>query len=430
MKVLKFGGTSVGTADRMLKVRDIVMSQTDSCIVVLSALSGTTNELELITKKTEDKERRIESLKEHYDCYIKNLFEDPEKCQLAQDCVDYYFGKLREYCEDVELNKKGILAIGEQISNHLFTILLSVSAVSNMLMSALDLIRINESEEPDYPYINQAVKTFFSKNEGLACYVCPGYICRNSFGEIDNLKRGGSDFTATILANIVEASFVEIWTDIDGMHNNDPRIVEHASPIRHLSYEEASELAYFGAKILHPSCILPVMQKKIPVVLKNTLFPHEQGTKINAVRRKEGIRAIAAKDHITMINILSDRMLNTYGFLRKVFEIFEKYQTPIDMITTSEVAVSLTIDNMQFLSQITDELCAFSKVEVYKKQTIICIVGDFSPEKPSVGSRVLSSLSSIPLRMVSYGGSASNMSILIDDYYKEEALKMLHKNLF
>jgi aspartate kinase len=431
MKVLKFGGTSVSSASRMKKVGELVLQNSQPIIVVLSAFSGTTNTLiELIKSEKENQKTILKDLKSHYLLYLRELFQENYNYELGEDCVNYHFGKLKGYLEDTEANEKNILAIGEQISNHIFSIYLHEIGHQNILLRALDFMKTDENLEPDYPFIQEKLKAIIKENSEQNIFVCPGFICKNHLNEVDNLNRGGSDYTATIIATVLEANSVEIWTDIDGMQNNDPRFIENTQPIRQLNYNEASELAYFGAKILHPSCIRPVQKAKIPVVLKNTLFPSEDGTKINGVKRMDGIRAIAAKDDISVIKIRSDRMLNTYGFLRKVFEIFENFKTPIDMITTSEVAVSLTIDNRKYLDEICEELSRFSDVEIQDNQSIVCVVGNFSAEKTDLANQVISALKNIPIRMISYGGSSYNMSILVETSKKKDALVQLHKALF
>jgi aspartate kinase len=291
-------------------------------------------------------------------------------------------------------------------------------------------MRIDEDDEPNLPYIEKYITEELNKHKTSKLFITQGYICRNAFGEIDNLKRGGSDYTASIIGAAIRSPEVQIWTDIDGMHNNDPRIVNKTHPIDELSFDEAAELAYFGAKILHPTCILPAQKRGIPVRLKNTLQPEAKGTLIADINTKEGIKAVAAKDGITAINIKSDRMLLAHGFLRAVFEIFERYKTPIDMITTSEVAVSLTIDNSKNLKEILKDLKEISQVEIDENQTIICIVGQLPKDKPGYANKVLEALKDIPLRMVSYGGSANNISVLINGNLKKDALQALNKGLF
>ena len=290
-------------------------------------------------------------------------------------------------------------------------------------------MRIDENEEPDTAAIEKGLRLELKKHKSKL-YITQGYICRNTFGEIDNLKRGGSDYTATLIGAALRSYEVQIWTDIDGMHNNDPRIVDQTEPVTEMSFDEAAELAYFGAKILHPTCILPAQKMNVPVRLLNTMQAQAPGTLISGKPPVDRITAIAAKDGITAINIRSGRMLLAYGFLRSVFEVFERYKTPIDMITTSEVAISLTIDQPKHLVEIVQELEDFGTVHVDADQSIICVVGSFSGEKKGYARMIFESLSDIPIRMISYGGSENNVSVLVDSKYKKEALIALNKGLF
>jgi aspartate kinase len=326
--------------------------------------------------------------------------------------------------------EKAILAQGELLSTALFYFHLQEINIPSALLPALNFMRIDENDEPQLTYIEKNLEAELNKYPTINLFITQGYICRNAFGEIDNLKRGGSDYTASIIGAAIKANEVQIWTDIDGMHNNDPRIVSKTHPIHELSFDEAAELAYFGAKILHPTCILPAQKRNIPVLLKNTMQPDAKGTRISNINAAEGLKAVAAKDGICAINIKSDRMLLAHGFLRAVFEIFERYKTSIDMITTSEIAVSLTIDNMKNLKEITKELEEFAKVEIEQEQTIICIVGNLPKNKAGYGFKVLESLKDIPLRMVSYGGSSNNISVLVNSIHKKDALVALNKGLF
>jgi aspartate kinase len=322
------------------------------------------------------------------------------------------------------------LAQGELLSTAMFHYYLEEIKIDSVLLPALNFMRINENEEPDMKYIEQNAASELAKYPASKLFITQGYICRNSFGEIDNLKRGGSDYTATIIGAAIRAEEIQIWTDIDGMHNNDPRIVKDTHPIAELSFDEAAELAYFGAKILHPTCILPAQVKNIPVRLLNTMQPDAKGTVITSKVSGDSIKAVAAKDGITAIKIKSGRMLLAYGFLRSVFEIFERYKTPIDMITTSEVAVSLTIDNTKNLDAIVKELKEFCTVEVDSDLTIICIVGSFTAEKEGYALKIFDALKNIPIRMISYGGSENNVSVLVDTKLKNDALVALNKGLF
>jgi len=326
--------------------------------------------------------------------------------------------------------EKAMLAEGEILSTHLMFYYLEELGVNAVLLDALDFMRIDENEEPNLPFITESLTAELKKYPDTQLFITQGYICLNSYGEVDNLKRGGSDYTASLIGAAIMAEEVQIWTDIDGMHNNDPRIVERTVPVAELSFDEAAELAYFGAKILHPQSVNPARLKKIPVRLLNTMQPEQPGTLISDHATRQGIKAVAAKDGITAIRIQSGRMFLAYGFLKKLFEVFERYKTPIDMITTSEVAVSLTIDNTACLQEIVADLQQFSKVEVEHEQTIICIVGDMMEQKQDYVAKVLESVKGIPIRMVSYGGSKNNISLLVHSRYKADVLKALNKGIF
>jgi aspartate kinase len=323
-----------------------------------------------------------------------------------------------------------VLAQGELISTALLHYFLIEAGIDSAIVPALDFMRLNNEEEPDYVFIEKHLKNILKQHSDQKILITQGYICRNAFGEIDNLKRGGSDFTATIIGAVLQSDEIQIWTDIDGMHNNDPRIVQPTFPITQLSYNEAAELAYFGARILHPTCVLPAQNKQVPIRLLNTMHPEAKGTIISEKGSGQNVTAIAAKDGITVLNIRSGRMLLAYGFLRSVFEVFERYRTPIDMITTSEVAVSITIDSDIFLDQIVMELKAFGNVQTEQNQTIVCVVGDFSRNKQDQAFRILDALKEIPLRMISYGGSEYNVSVLMESRFKKTALKSLNEALF
>lgn len=406
-------------------------------IVVLSAMSGTTNHLveichALYGKETETAVALIDRLKIKYFEVVKELFAKENHLQKAIALINNHFNYLQTFTLDMFTvnEEKAILAQGELLSTALFHFYLDEQNISSTLLPALNFMRIDASEEPDMVYIENNLNLELAKHAGQKLFITQGYICRNSFGEIDNLKRGGSDYTASIVGAAIHSPEIQIWTDIDGMHNNDPRVVNKTHPIQELSFDEAAELAYFGAKILHPTCILPAKKRNIPVRLKNTMQPQAAGTLIANIQTSEGVKAVAAKDGITAINIKSDRMLLAHGFLRAVFEIFERYKTPIDMITTSEVAVSVTIDNNSFLHKIIEELKEISVVEVDQNQTIICIVGQLPKDKSGYASLVLEALKNIPIRMVSYGGSANNISVLVNGNLKIEALIALNKGLF
>lgn len=437
MKVLKFGGTSVGQPDRMSKVASIVTSDREKKIVVLSALSGTTNTLinigdHLSLGEKDSARTLIEELYLHYQQFYDELFTDEDYRQKVAEIIDGHFGfmwSLLEKPYSSSYNNE-LLAQGELMSTKMFHQYLEASGVQAELIPALDFMAIDEYEEPDIPYIRKKLSKIIDKHEGVDLFITQGYICLNSLHEIDNLKRGGSDYTATLIGAAINAGVVQIWTDIDGMHNNDPREVEKTYPVAELSFNEASELAYFGAKILHPSSILPVTHYNIPVQLKNTMDPEAHGTLISSEEKTKEIKAIAAKDGITAIKIKSTRMLMAYGFMRRIFEIFEKYKTPIDMITTSEVAVSLTIDNDAYLENILEELNVFGEVSADKSQTIVCIVGNLIAEEKGLITKVFDALERIPIRMISYGGSRYNVSVLVDSKYKKDTLQALNKGLF
>ena len=437
MKVMKFGGTSVGKPQRMHEVARLITSDDESKIVVLSALSGTTNALvEIGTlmaagKRTEAKQK-IDLLEEHYQAFIKELVQQNAALEQAQNILKEHFEFLNIILRISfsEALNKDILAQGELLSTKLFSVYLGEQGISHELLPALEFMSIDANDEPQVEVIREKISTLLKKYPGKKLFITQGYICRNARGEVDNLKRGGSDYSASLIAAAINASVCEIWTDINGMHNNDPRIVNKTFPIEQLSFDEAAELAYFGAKILHPASIWPAQQYKIPVKLLNTMEPEAKGTLIAEEAASRGVKAVAAKDGIIAINVKSSRMLLAYGFLRKVFEVFEKYRTPIDMITTSEVAVSLTIDNDSCLPDIIKELETFSAVTVDKNQTIVSIVGNEIAGHADALKKVFDSLSNIDVRMVSYGGSVHNISILIAAPQKAQVLQQLNSGLF
>ncbi|HEU4718950.1 MAG TPA: aspartate kinase [Bacteroidia bacterium] len=436
MLVLKFGGTSVGSPERMKALVPLIVSSRPK-IVVLSAMSGTTNSLVAVAgalyAKENDKARDlIGKLEEKYRQVVDQLYSKEETRRKGQELVKEHFSYLGSFTIDLFTanEEKAILAQGELLSTALMQFYLEETGVRSVLLPALNFMRIDENDEPDLDYIEKHLQDELKKHPGETLFITQGYICRNAFGEIDNLKRGGSDYTATLIGAALRSEEVQIWTDIDGMHNNDPRIVDKTFPIHELTFDEAAELAYFGAKILHPTCVLPAQKRNVPVALLNTMQPQAKGTIIGGKVSGDRITAVAAKDGIAAIKIRSARMLLAYGFLRSVFEVFERYKTPIDMITTSEVAVSLTIDNLKHLGEIVDELKTFGNVDVDREQTIVCIVGTFGKEKQGYASRVFDALRNIPIRMISYGGSENNISILIDTARKKEALAALNKGLF
>jgi aspartate kinase len=436
MKILKFGGTSVGNTERIRSLAKLVNSEEER-IIVLSAMSGTTNILIEISKSLFIKQigkatDLINSLEQNYFNIVCELFTDVEFKEKGKELIKNHFSYLRSFTLDMFTanEEKAVLAQGELLSTALFYFYLLELKIDAVLLPALNFMRIDQNEEPQMDYVEKHLKVELKKHPNKKLFITQGFICRNAYGEIDNLKRGGSDYSASIIGAALNANEVQIWTDIDGMHNNDPRIVSKTHAIMELSFDEAAELAYFGAKILHPTCILPAQKRNIPVLLKNTMQPEAFGTVISDKHPTEGIKAVAAKDGICAINIKSDRMLLAHGFLRAVFEIFERYKTSIDMITTSEIAVSLTIDNLSYLKEIKNELEEFSKVEVENNQTIICVVGNLPKDKSGYAFKILEALKDVPIRMVSYGGSLNNVSVLVNSTHKKEALEALNKGLF
>lgn len=436
MKVLKFGGTSVGSAERMKNLVPLIRSN-EPRIVVLSAMSGTTNSLvdianALYAKETDKAKNLINTLEQKYQGVIKELYGKEESLLKATGLLKTHFDYLLSFTMDMFTanEEKAILAQGELLSTALVHYYLEEIGVPSVLLPALNFMRIDENEEPDLKYMEEHIQKELAAHPKVNIYITQGYICRNTFGEIDNLKRGGSDYTATLIGAAIRSEEIQIWTDIDGMHNNDPRVVEKTHPVMELSFDEAAELAYFGAKILHPTCVVPAQQRKIPVRLLNTMQPEAKGTLISEKTQADSIKAVAAKDGITGIRIKSARMLLAYGFLRTVFEIFERYKTSIDMITTSEVAISLTIDNTKNLDAIVRDLQEFSTVEVERDLTIVCIVGSCTAEKEGYAQRIFNSLKSIPIRMISYGGSENNVSILVKTEQKKNTLVALNNGLF
>ncbi len=437
LKVMKFGGTSVGKPERMHAVAQLVTKDNESKIVVLSALSGTTNALVSIGEALAAGDRNlakqhIDKLEEHYQQFIKQLVKTDAAYQKAQHIITEHFEFLTIILKisfSDALNKD-ILAQGELLSTKLFSVYLEEKGIDHALLPALEFMTIDSNDEPQLGSIKVKLAQTLQQHKDKKLFITQGYICRNSRGEVDNLKRGGSDYTASLVAAAANASVCEIWTDIDGMHNNDPRVVKKTVPIEQLSFEEAAELAYFGAKILHPTCIWPAQQEKVPVKLLNTMQPDAAGTTITQQAGSVGVKAIAAKDGIIAINIKSSRMLLAYGFLRKTFEVFEKYRTSIDMITTSEVAVSVTIDNGSQLKQIVKELEPFGVITVEENQTIVSVVGNEIAQTKNVLSKLFEALAPVPVSMVSYGGSKHNVSILVPSSYKLQTLQLLNKGLF
>lgn len=437
MKIMKFGGTSVGKPERMHQVAELITKDKEDKIVVLSALSGTTNALVRIGAAIAKADRAdaaliIQELNDHYQEFIQGLLETENYREQAREVIAEHFEFLNiilriSFSEALE---KDILAQGELMSTKLFDIYLSEKGVDHLWLPALEFMNIDSEGEPHLSTIKTRLTAELEKHPDTKLFVTQGYICRNARGEVDNLKRGGSDYTASLIAAALEASVCEIWTDIDGMHNNDPRIVDKTHPIETLSFDEASELAYFGAKILHPTCIWPAQQTHVPVKLLNTMEPDAKGTTIQQKVSTHGAKAVAAKDGIFAIKIKSSRMLLAYGFLRKVFEVFEKYKTSIDMITTSEVAVSLTIDSDENLKHIIQELEPFGTVEVDSDQTIVSVVGDHIAETKDVLKKIFDTIHDIPVRMISYGGSLHNISFLVQSKYKVQMLQTINKGVF
>src|SRR6186713_2831832 len=437
MKIMKFGGTSVGKPERMFQVAELVTRGDEPVIVVLSALSGTTNSLVTIGEHIAKGERtlakqEIAKLEAHYNDFISKLVKKPALVEKANAIIAEHFEFLNIILKISfsEALSKDILAQGELLSTKLFSVYLEEKGIDHVLLPALEFMTIDAQDEPQLNVIKVKLSRLLQQYSSKKLFITQGYICRNSRGEVDNLKRGGSDYTASLVAAAAGASVCEIWTDIDGMHNNDPRVVKKTLPIEQLSFEEAAELAYFGAKILHPASIWPAQFYKVPVKLLNTMQPEARGTLITEEAGSVGVKAIAAKDGIIAINIKSSRMLLAYGFLRKIFEVFEKYRTPIDMITTSEVAVSVTIDSATDLKAIVKELEPFGTIEVEDNHSIVSIVGNKIAETPDVLSKLFEAMIPVPIRMVSYGGSRHNVSLLIPSSHKTETLQLLNKGLF
>jgi aspartate kinase len=434
MKVLKFGGTSVGSAGMMKNVAKLINNGKGTRIIVLSAMAGTTNRLleiaeKLYRNKKEIASGLIKNLEGQYYRVVDELFSLQKFKDHGKDLVKSHFNFINNFTRDLFTihEEKAVLAQGELLSSSLFHFYLNEQKINSVLLPALNFMRIDTNGEPDNYYIRENLKREMQLHPGQKLFITQGYICRNLYGEIDNLKRGGSDYSASLIGAASHADEIQIWTDVSGFHFNDPRFVKGTKPISRLSFDEAAELAYFGAKILHPASILPAKNAKIPVRLKNTLKPSDPGTLITDKADGKGIKAIAAKDGIVAIKIISDRMLLAYGFLRKVFEVFERYKTPIDMITTAEVAVSVTIDDKANLEKILDELKTYGVVEVNENMTIICLVGYNIIEQKGFKKEIFSALKKVSIRMISFGGSNHNISILISNEDKRKALKSLNK---
>ena len=437
MKVMKFGGTSVGSPERMKGVASLVTESGEPTFIVLSAMSGTTNSLVEISdylykKNPEGANEVINNLEKKYMQHVEDLYSTDEMKKATREFLQGEFNYLRSFTKDLftSFEEKSIVAQGEIMSTNMVVNYLKEQGVKAVLLSALDFMRTDKNAEPDPQYIKEKLSAIMEENQGNQIYITQGFICRNAYGEVDNLQRGGSDYTASLIGAALPADEIQIWTDIDGMHNNDPRVVEHTEAVRQLNFEEAAELAYFGAKILHPTCVQPAKYAGIPVRLKNTMDPKADGTIIDNVIVRGKIKAVAAKDNITAIKIKSSRMLLATGFLRKVFEIFESYQTPIDMIATSEVGVSMSIDNDSHLNDIVNELKKYGTVTVDSDMCIICVVGDLDWSNVGFETIATDAMKNIPVRMISYGGSNYNISFLIREKDKKQALQNLSNVLF
>lgn len=434
---MKFGGTSVGSPERMKSVAQLISRSGEPTFVVLSAMSGTTNSLVEISnylykKNPEGANEVINNLESKYMDHVENLYQDDGYKKKTRDFLRDRFSYMRSFTKGIftSFEEKIIVSQGEIMSTNMVNNYLQEQGIKSVLIDALSFMRTNKNSEPDLPYIKEHLHEVMEKNAGYQIYITQGFICRNAYGEVDNLLRGGSDYTASLIGAALPADEIQIWTDIDGMHNNDPRFVDHTTAVHQLNFEEAAELAYFGAKILHPTCVQPAKYAGIPVRLKNTMEPDAEGTIINNDLGRGTIKAVAAKDNITAIKIKSSRMLLATGFLRKVFEIFESYQTPIDMITTSEVGVSMSIDNNAHLDEIVDELKKYGTVTVDSDMCIICVVGDLDWHNVGFETIATDAMKDIPVRMVSYGGSNYNISFLIKEEDKKRALQSLSNTLF
>ena len=448
MKVMKFGGTSVGTPNRMKEVTKLVTKSGEPVFVVLSAMSGTTNSLVEISdylykKNPEGANEVINALEKKYMKHVDELYSTEEMKSATREFLISEMNYLRSFTKELftSFEEKSIVAQGEMLSTNMVVNYMKEQGINAVLLNALDFMRTDKNSEPDPVYIKEKLTAIMervttplqdqkSESEGIQVFVTQGFICRNAYGEIDNLQRGGSDYTASLIGAALNAEEIQIWTDIDGMHNNDPRVVDKTEPVRHLHFEEAAELAYFGAKILHPTCVQPAKYAGIPVRLLNTMQPDAEGTTISNLTEYGKIKAVAAKDNIIAIKIKSSRMLLATGFLRKVFEIFESYQTPIDMVCTSEVGVSMSIDNSTHLGEIVDELKKYGTVTVDTGMCVVCVVGDLDWSNIGFETQVLEAMQSIPVRMISYGGSSYNISFLIKEEDKKRALQSLSRTLF
>jgi len=437
MKVMKFGGTSVGSPARMKEVTKLVTKSGEPVFVVLSAMSGTTNSLVdisnyLYKKNADGANDVINQLEQKYLKHVDELYQTDAMKEKTGEFIKSEMNYLRSFTKELftSFEEKSIIAQGELMSTNMVVNYMQEQGIKAVLLNALDFMRTDKNSEPDPAYIKEKLGAILEKNEGQQVYITQGFICRNAYGEVDNLQRGGSDYTASLIGAAIDAEEIMIWTDIDGMHNNDPRIVDKTQPVHQLHFEEAAELAYFGAKILHPTCVQPAKYAGIPVRLLNTMEPDAEGTTISNATEYGKIKAVAAKDNIIAIKIKSSRMLLATGFLRKVFEIFESYQTPIDMVCTSEVGVSMSIDNSSHLGEFVDELKKYGTVTVDTGMCIICVVGDLDWSNIGFETLVMDAMKNIPVRMISYGGSNYNISFLIREEDKKRALQSLSDNLF
>ena len=436
MIVLKFGGTSVGKVENIMQVAKLINNDTRK-IVVLSAMSGITDKLYEISYY--HKLNQLVCANEVIEIIRTRFYSTAELLLTDTKMFDKFIHILDEkiiainaliHNDYTEIIKNELIIQGELITSEMVQVYMEQQKIASVLLNAVNFMSVNADREPNYMNIESRLKEELKKHEDVKLFITQGFVCLNHKGEIDNLNRGGSDFTATIIGSVINAEEIQIWSDIDGMHNNDPRFVDNTKCIQNMSYQEAEELAYFGAKVLHPTCIYPAKVKGIPVLLKNTLSPESNGTLISTITEKVGIKAIAAKDKITAIRIQSGRMLLAFGFLSRIFEIFNQFKTPVDMITTSEVSISVTIDNTSNLENIVKELQKVGDVEVIPDQTLICLVGNLGAETKGELSRILIALKEIPIRMVSYGSNSNNVTLLVNSEHKKQALQDLHTNLF
>ena len=436
MKVLKFGGTSVGSAASIRNVKNIVLNQQGSKLLVLSAMSGVTNSLVELSDSVQKGNTDhcpviIKKIRDKHLNLIDELIPETTRNEAIKKHINFLVDELTSLCSDTwnRQMEAQIVTTGESLSTYIFSNFLKFEGIKNHLLDARDFMHVSNLENPDTNHVGELLRESLKNLPPSEIYITQGFVRRDARGEINTLKRGGSDFSATILGAAIRATEIQIWTDINGLHNNDPRYVENTHAVAELSFEEAAELAYFGAKILHPQTISPVIGENIPVFLKNTFTPEATGTCIKATVVEKGLKAISAKDEITAIKIKSNRMLMAHGFLRKIFEIFDKYETAIDMITTSEIAISLTIDDCTNLDKILEELEAYGEISVDANHSIICVVGEGLIEDHDT-FRLFEILQDVPVRMISFGGSKNNISLLVDTRNKIEVLKKLNEKLF